>query len=384
MIAHEFNNLLTVIQGDVGLLQVARPGHVDRRRVLDQIMQASQRAATFTRQLLAFSRKQVLQPGRSTSPASCNAWMRSSVDSWARSSEIELDCPRIFRPSSPTKAGLEQILINLVLNARDAMPEGGAIQIGTSLAILDATAATANPDARPGRFIRLTVTDHGCGMTPQILERIFDPFFTTKDVGKGTGLGLSTIHGIVKQHDGWIEVTSQVGKGSTFKVFLPATREKPPTSPAKTADDPVPARGKGETVLLVEDEHALRDMAGTALKKRGYNVLKAGDGPQALQVWERASTPVDLLLTDMVMPCGMSGSALAKTLQARNPKLKVIFTSGYSPELMEEDSFPLQKVNFLPKPYDIHALFEAVRLCLDGGTLPPCEVHLAQSAGSTK
>jgi two-component system cell cycle sensor histidine kinase/response regulator CckA len=274
------------------------------------------------------------------------------------------------------EGGVEQILINLALNSRDAMPQGGAIEITTSAIVLDETAAASNPEARPGPFVMLTITDHGCGMDSQVLGRIFDPFFTTKDIGKGTGLGLSTIHGIVKQHEGWIEVESEVGRGSTFKIFLPACDASPSPSIKNNSDHNAPAEpGKGEIVLVVEDENAVRELACAALQKRGYQVLKAANGPQAVEIWERSASPVDLLLTDMVMPSGMSGGELAKILQTKNPQLKVLYTSGYSPEILRKDSLVIQGVNFLPKPYDFQVLLKAVRTCLDGGRLPQLELH---------
>jgi CheY-like chemotaxis protein len=244
------------------------------------------------------------------------------------------------------------------------------------LSVLDEAAAKSNPSARAGRFVWLAVSDQGCGMNSELLARIFDPFFTTKDVGKGTGLGLSTIQGIVKQHEGWVEVASQVGQGSTFKVFLPVCQQAaaPPTTASGVQRDSPSEPGKGETVLIVEGESAVRTLACVALKRRGYQVLDAADGRAALDVWNRSASQVDLLLTDMVMPGGMSGSALGKTLQARKPPLKVIYTSGYSPEMLREDSLLEQDVNFLPKPYELSALLKAVRLCLDGGKLPRFQV----------
>jgi CheY-like chemotaxis protein len=284
--------------------------------------------------------------------------------------KIDLNCPDELPSIFADEGGLAQVLTNLVLNARDSMPDGGVIHIETGLSVLDEATQASHREARAGRFVWLLVSDHGCGMGPQVLARIFDPFFTTKGVGKGTGLGLSTIHGIVKQHEGWIDVTSQVGLGSAFKLFLPAG-DKPACSPATTSaeDDSASEAGRGETVLVVEDEPAVRELACAALKSQGYQVIKAADGPDAVQIWEHCSEQIDLLLTDMVMPSGMSGDVLAKTLQSRNPRLRVIYTSGYTPEFMQKDSPLPREINFLPKPYDLHTLFKAVRLCLDGGTL---------------
>ena len=338
-IAHEFNNLLTVIQGDVGLLLAAKTGAADKPALLNQIMQASQRAATFTRKLLAFTHKQVVQ-ARPLDLSVVVLRMKKMLSQLiGENFEIQVDCPSGLPAILADKGGMEQTLINLVLNARDAMPAGGVIRFETGLSVLDEAAANSNPNARAGRFVWLAVSDHGCGMDSELLARIFDPFFTTKEVGKGTGLGLSTIQGIVKQHDGWVEVASQVGRGSTFKVLLPVCDQAaaPPTANGAQRDSPSEP-GKGETVLIVEDEPAVRTLARVALKKSGYQVLDAADGPMALDVWKRGASQVDLLLTDMVMPGGMSGGALVKTLQSRKAQLKVIYTSGYSPEIMREDS----------------------------------------------
>jgi PAS domain S-box-containing protein len=372
-IAHEFNNILTVIQGDVGLLQTANPSALDKKALLDQIMQASKRAASFTRQLLAFSRKQVLQPHLLNLSTVAQRTRKMLSRLIGEKYEVQLNCPNVLPSVLADEGGMEQILINLALNARDAMPDGGVIEVATGVAVVDESAAALNPEARPGRFVCLSVTDHGCGMGTQILARIFDPFFTTKDVGKGTGLGLSTIHGIVKQHEGWVEVTSEVGRGSTFKTFLAACDASPTAARAGSESAPAPEPGRGETILVVEDESAVRELACASLQKRGYQVLKAANGPQAVEVWNQNPTRVNLLLTDLVMPSGMSGHELARILQTRNADLKVIYTSGYSPEILKKDSALAQGINFLPKPYDLQTLLNAVRTCLDGGKLDPLD-----------
>jgi two-component system, cell cycle sensor histidine kinase and response regulator CckA len=381
-IAHEFNNLLTVIQGDVGLLQSANPSNIDRHALLDQIMQASQRAATFTRQLLAFSRKQVLQP-RVLNFHELVLRMKKMLSRLVGEKfDVQVHCEDDPLCVRADEGGIEQVLMNLVLNARDAMPNGGGVDIRAELVTLDENAAAKNPEARAGVFACLRVTDHGSGISPQVMSRIFDPFFTTKDVGKGTGLGLSTIHGIVKQHEGWVEVVSEIGKGSTFSVFLPACNDLPahPTSALKPV---APEAGKGEIILVVEDEIAVRELACVALRKRGYRVLDAANGPDAIEVWKNSPAQIDLLLTDMVMPNGMSGGELANDLVKRHPKLKIIYTSGYSSEILKQDSLLAQGINFLPKPYDLPELLKAIRLCLDGGKLPHYEVRSGQTQTTT-
>jgi nitrogen-specific signal transduction histidine kinase/FixJ family two-component response regulator len=376
-IAHEFNNILTVIQGDVGLLQTLNTSNVDKTVLLDQIMQASKRAATFTRQLLAFSRKQVLQPRLLNLSVLLERTKKMLSRLIGEKFEIRVNCPPEIPSVLADEGGMDQILINLALNARDAMPKGGAIEISTEVVELDKSAASANTEARPGRFVCLRVSDQGCGMNPQIIGRIFDPFFTTKDIGKGTGLGLSTIHGIVKQHEGWIDVTSEIGKGSTFRVFFPACSTTATSQQPVSADVSPAEPGKGETILVVEDETAVRELACASLQKRGYQVLKAADGPQAVEIWERNAERINLLLTDMVMPSGMNGSELSNILQLRNPQLKVIYTSGYSPEVLKKDSQVIQGVNFLPKPYDPQTLLRAVRTCLDGSK--PAQGEVSES-----
>jgi two-component system cell cycle sensor histidine kinase/response regulator CckA len=378
-IAHEFNNVLTVIQGDVGLLQTAGSNLADKGALLDQIMQASKRAAAFTRQLLAFSRKQVLQPHLLNLSVVVERTKKMIARLMGEKYEVQMQCARDLPSILADEGSMEQVLINLALNARDALPSGGNIEITTGVAELDAAAAARNSEARVGRFVCLTVRDNGCGMSPQVLARIFDPFFTTKDVGKGTGLGLSTIHGIVKQHEGWIDVTSEVGGGAAFKIHLPACNASPTAAAAATGGSlQLPAPGRGEIVLVVEDETAVRELASAALQKRGYLVLKAANGPQAIELWDRTADPIALLLTDMVMPCGMNGSELAKILQSRSPQLKVIYTSGYSPEVLKKDSIFTQGINFLPKPYDFQTLLTAVRTCLDGGKLMTAESRLGK------
>lgn len=368
-IAHEFNNILTIIQGDVGLLQTSGYTSQDDRALLDQIMQASQRAASLTSQMLAFSRKQALQPRQVPLSALVQRMQAMLSRLIGERYLIDQDCADDLPPILADESGIEQVVINLVLNARDALPEGGVIHVRTTVETVSETAARINPDARAGRFACLEVIDQGCGMDAHVLTRIFDPFFTTKEVGKGTGLGLSMIHGIVKQHEGWIEVMSEVNRGSIFKVFLPLAEAGAVPVTTHTETNAPAEPGKGETILVVEDEAAVRELAAAALKKRGYEVLKAADGPEALQVWAQFGRRIDLLLTDMVMPSGMSGGHLARALQAKHAELKVIYTSGYSPEIMREDSLLTRTTNFLPKPYDLKTLLKAVRLCLDGESL---------------
>jgi CheY-like chemotaxis protein len=258
---------------------------------------------------------------------------------------------------------MDQILLNLTVNARDAMPKGGRITIETSAAEFDKVTAIQSPQARAGAFACLSVTDTGYGIPPEILPRIFEPFFTTKEVGKGTGLGLATCFGIVQQHKGWINVYSEVGQGTTFRVYLP--RVSKASDEIALRSSPASIRGGDETILLVEDESALREVVRTTLSHLGYRVLGAGTGVEALEIWKQDHHAIRLLLTDLVMPGGLTGKDLADELLKQNPKLKVIYVSGYRAEFAARDLLLKEGVNFLAKPFESHKLAQAVRNCLD-------------------
>jgi two-component system cell cycle sensor histidine kinase/response regulator CckA len=258
---------------------------------------------------------------------------------------------------------MDQVLMNLAVNARDAMPKGGQLVIETSTVEFDESVRGQSPQARPGSFVCLSVGDTGCGIPPKNLLRIFEPFFTTKDVGKGTGLGLATVFGIVQQHQGWINVYSEAGHGTIFRIYLPRLAAK--SGPESGQPEPAAVRGGNETILLVEDEKALRASMCKALSQLGYRVLESVSGVETQKVWEQHREEIDLLLTDMVMPGGMTGRDLAKRLLQENQKLKVIYTSGYSVEVASRD-FPMEEgVNFITKPFGARKLAQTVRDCLD-------------------
>jgi CheY-like chemotaxis protein len=257
---------------------------------------------------------------------------------------------------------IEQVVMNLAVNARDAMPRGGQLTITSCSEVIGKGHARNNPEARTGQFACLVVADTGCGMDMETLNRVFEPFFTTKDVGKGTGLGLATVYGIVKQHDGWVEVTSTPRKGTTFKVYLPTLAVA--AEAEKKDARPVSVKGGQERLLLVEDEPALRKLASRVLQAYGYEVLAAADGLEALDEWSRQKGRIDLLVTDVVMPNGMSGKDLADRIRAHSPDLKVLYTSGYAFELSGLDLRQQSGCKFLPKPYLPSALAQAVRDCL--------------------
>lgn len=258
---------------------------------------------------------------------------------------------------------LDQVLMNLAVNARDAMPNGGRLRIETAEQVIEAEQARRHPEASPGRQVRISVSDTGGGIPPEILPHIFEPFFTTKAPGKGTGLGLATVFGIVQQHRGWLEVESQPGQGTTFHIFLPANEA------GTAAPDPEPTRarpiGGSETILLVEDDQAVRQVTQMLLVQHGYRVLEAADGVEALRLWREQEGRIDLLITDLVMPEGLGGRELAAQLRAQRPGLKVIFTSGYSAELAGRELTLGPGQAFLPKPCPPQQLLATVRTCLD-------------------
>ena len=271
-------------------------------------------------------------------------------------------------PQLPTVRGdtgmMEQVLMNLAVNARDAMPRGGQLAITTSAVRVSEDYARLHPDARPGFFVSLEVADTGTGMDAATMKRIFEPFFTTKEAGKGTGLGLATVYGIVKQHAGWIEVRSEVGQGTTFQIFFPAD-SRPREEQTEVITPATQLRGNGETILVVEDEPVLRDLAQLILQDCGYRVLQAGSGVEALTVWQQHQGAIDLLLTDVVMPDGLSGKDLAESLIGHKPALKIIFTSGYNVDDLGAEFVQREGAHFLQKPYSRFTVAKAVRDCLD-------------------
>jgi two-component system, cell cycle sensor histidine kinase and response regulator CckA len=363
-VAHDFNNILTVIQGYADCLLLRHEKDSSLANPLKQISAASRRAASLTRQLLMFSRKQVLQP----TIVDLNSVLRNLSNMLGRLLGEDIAIEARYGATLPLLEAdtgmIEQVVMNLAVNSRDAMPKGGQLLITTQALEVDAAYMHQHPEARVGKAVCLSVTDTGHGMERATLNRIFEPFFSTKEVGKGTGLGLATVYGIVKQHHGWIEVKSEVGKGTTFNIYLPATG-KNAVAVAETAPQPAQkmTRGRRETILLVEDEEILREWVKEVLLDNDYEVVEAANGVEALKIWEARNGKVDLLLTDMVMPEGMTGRELATQLRSREPGLKVIYTSGYSAEIMGTDD--LRDTPFLPKPYPAPQLTKLLRECLD-------------------
>ena len=361
-LAHDFNNLLTAITGYGDLVLGALPADDARRADVEEIRIAADRAAALTQQLLAFSRKQVLQPR----VLDLNVIVRNAEKLLRRLIGEHIAMEAVLDPAlgavkaDPTQ--LEQVIVNLAVNARDAMPQGGRLLLQTRNAQLDTGYTSEHSMVQPGEYVQLAVSDTGLGMDEQTKARLFEPFFTTKELGKGTGLGLSTVYGIVKQSGGYIWVYSELGCGTTFKVYLPLVEA------AATVDVPAPApeaapRGS-ETVLLVEDEPALRAVARRVLQRQGYAVLEAADGDAALALVATHQGPLDLLVTDVVMP-GLSGRDLADRLTAARPDLRVLFVSGYSGEALAHHGILDPDLAYLEKPFNPDALAIKVREVLD-------------------
>jgi PAS domain S-box-containing protein len=362
-VAHDFNNILTVIQGHVSLLQMGGTLNQMAGRSAQQIGQAAERAAALTRQLLTFSRRQVMQPRRLEMNEVVGNMSKMLGRILGEDIALRLHYCGESAVVEADSGMLEQVLLNLAVNSRDAMPKGGELTIRIMLHQIEASQLAHHPDARAGEFVCVTVKDNGYGIPPENLRRIFEPFFTTKEVGKGTGLGLATVYGILKQHQGWVEVESVVGQGTTFSVLLPRC-EGEVALPEEEETRRI--RGGKETILVVEDEAPVRELVCNLLAGHGYQILQAESGAKALELWNRCKDKVDLLLTDLVMPDRVSGRELAEKLWSERPKLKVIFTSGYSSDVAGKDFVLHQGFNYLQKPYHLHRLASAVRDCLDG------------------
>ena len=362
-IAHDFNNLLAVIMGHSDLIKsVLRKGDALAHDV-EQIRRASERAATLTRQLLAFSRRQFLQPqviDLNTLVGNLATMLRRLIGEHVQL-ELRLDADAGRVSADPGQ--IEQVVMNLTVNARDAMPQGGRVVLETAPVVLDQAFVTAHPGSTPGAHVRFSIHDTGCGMGPDVLSHLFEPFFTTKEPGRGTGLGLSTVYGIVKQHRGYIGVASEPGHGSTFSVYLPRVEAKP-AAERVVPREPLRPGGR-ETVLFVEDEVALRDLMHRVLTKGGYTVLAAGDGLEALALVEEHKRPIDLVVTDVIMP-RMNGPELASRLRARDPGIRLLYVSGYTADQLRSAQTDLgADATLLPKPFTSDGLLRRVREVLD-------------------
>jgi two-component system cell cycle sensor histidine kinase/response regulator CckA len=362
-VAHDFNNILAVIQMQAGLLKEGHNLSPEHDALADDIGHAVERAAALTRQLLLFSRKEVLRAQDLDLNQSIESVLKMLRRTIGEAVQMKLNLAAEPMWLHADAGMLDQVLLNLCVNARDAMPAGGQLLIETSGVEYSEEVASQSANVRAGAFVCLSVSDTGCGIPSESLSKIFEPFFTTKEVGKGTGLGLSTVFGIIEQHQGWINVDSEVGRGTTVRICLPRLSERPRRKYPEAALTSMP--GGNETILLVEDEPAVRNVTIRALTRLGYRVLDASNAFEALAVWKAHRDEIQLVLTDMVMPGGMNGIQLGAELLKDRPTLKVIYASGYSADVAGAD-FPLMDgVNFLTKPYDRARLAQTVRAMLE-------------------
>jgi signal transduction histidine kinase/CheY-like chemotaxis protein len=369
-VAHDFNNLLTAIRGYSDLLlEDLEPG--DRRRDdVDQIVDAANRASGLTKQLLAFSRRQPIARNVFTLDdvvAGTEKMLRRLIGE-----DVELTTvidPKTGRVYAD-RGQIEQVLMNLAVNARDAMPKGGQLRIQLASATFDENDPKRPVAAAPGRYVRLSMTDTGCGMSPEIVSHIFEPFFTTKEIGRGTGLGLSTVYGIVDEAGGAIEVDTTVGRGTTFHIYLPETSAMP-ESGRVDATATAPA-ASSETVLLVEDEAMVAKLVAGALEKAGYTVLRAANAQEALVVVHSCTAPIDLLLTDVVMP-GMNGRELADEVVTLRPDIRVLYMSGYTDDALLVRGVKTNSASFIQKPFSMPELTVKIREVLRARTITATE-----------
>jgi signal transduction histidine kinase len=367
-VAHDFNNLLTVINGysEFLLSQLNAPGPL--RSYAQEIRKAGERAASLTKQLLAFSRKQVTEPRvldlNTTIKDSAPFLQRLIGEDVALTTRLDGALGQVI--ADPDQIG--QVLMNLVVNARDAMPEGGKLDIETKNVEFASDNTAISPDTTPGRYVLVSVTDTGLGMDETTQLHIFEPFFTTKEAGKGTGLGLSTVYGIIRQSGGWIDVSSQVGSGTAFKLYLPRIDAGPMPERNETS---APTLGGSGTILLVEDQEAVRTLTKAVLRQYGYQVIEAFDGEEAIAVASRFSGQIHLLLTDVILP-GMNGKQVSERLKGLRPDMKVLFMSGYAADVIAHRGALDRGVALLRKPFSPEQLAAKVRDVL---------AHSPESAG---
>ncbi len=362
-IAHDFNNILCVLLMQLGLLQNAPQPAASLLEAFKDMERETLRARDLVRQLLTFCRKQAVEMHPLHLQELLRGLFKMLVRLLGEHITLKLEIPSGIPSVVADASMMEQMIINLCVNARDAMPQGGHLTLCVEETAINSEAAARHTERRMGNFVCLRVSDTGTGMDTETMPHIFEPFFTTKEPGKGTGLGLSSVYGIVQQHKGWIEVDSAPGKGSTFQVFLPASTE-PVVGRDEQTKKSVAAAGR-ESILIVEDETALRNLAVRLLRSRGYRVAEASNGRQAVELWEQNEGRFDLLLSDMIMPEGITGLDLARRLTGTNRELKVILSSGYGtgPDHLDDSAF--SGIVFLPKPYGPRDLYSAVRKCLD-------------------
>lgn len=362
-VAHDFNNLLMVMSSSAQLIQDDPDNKKSIDKYANQICHAAEKAASLTRQLLAFSRQQVMQPAI----IDLNGVVRDIGTMLPRvlgeDVRIAMELAHELDRTNADRSQVEQIIMNLAVNARDAMPEGGTLTIQTKNVELDQEYVNAHGvRGKPGAYVMLSISDTGMGMSQEVQSHIFEPFFTTKELGKGTGLGLATVYGIVKQSGGWIWVYSEIGNGSVFRIYLPSSRQEPLVE--QKAPEPIAHHGT-ETVLLVEDEEMLRKVTAEYLQRRGYQVLQAESGPQAQQILEQHEGDIDVLITDVVMP-GFAGTKLAELCLAKRPLIRIMIVSGYADRTTHHEA--VAGAVYLQKPFSLNTLAQRLRSLMTSGT----------------
>ncbi|RMF59231.1 MAG: response regulator, partial [Calditrichaeota bacterium] len=357
-IAHDFNNLLTVIEGYIELLKNKLGQEAGVGNYVTQMRKATEKAIALTRQLLTFSRRQIIQPKM----IDINQVIKELSKMLDRliGEHITL-ITNLNQEIGEIKADpgqMEQVLMNLVVNARDAMPKGGELIIETDQINLDRSYNRFHPDIEPGDYVMISITDNGIGMNEEVLQRIFEPFFTTKEKGKGTGLGLATVYGIVKQNNGHILVYSEVGKGTTFKIYFPAFKRR--KNVAVESNGQTSNTGGGQQILVVEDEYLVRELICDTLRNLGYRVLEAANGEQALKMCEHYAEQIDLVLTDLVMPV-MNGRQLVERLNKKFPNMRVLYMTGYDNNAITKQGMVIDDIEYISKPFSPQSLAKKLR-----------------------
>jgi nitrogen-specific signal transduction histidine kinase len=362
-IAHDLNNLLTPILGYAEMLDMRLPRGDERREDVQQIRRAAERARDLNRQLLAFGRKQMLE----LNPVDLRLVLTGAEKMLRRTIredvQIELVIPSPVGIVRADVGQIEMVLMNLAVNAQDAMPRGGVLTIGLQNTVVGEADAAGSPGMAPGPYVLLMASDTGIGMDRETQARVFEPFFTTKAPGRGTGLGLSTVYGIIKQHGGYVKVESRLGRGTTFRIYLPRIADLPETKQA-VSPPAEPNKGNGETILLAEDNEMVRNMTCRLLQDWGYTVLAAGTVEQAIEIVDTAAGPIHLLVTDVIMPT-MNGNELYQFLRPRRPGLKVLFMSGYASDVIAPHGVMDEGVQFIQKPFSSLALLRKVSQVLE-------------------
>jgi two-component system, cell cycle sensor histidine kinase and response regulator CckA len=360
-VAHEFNNLLQAIQGYTQYAMAALDDNEECKQDLQQVIKASERASILTRQLLGFSRREVLQFADLDPNTQVRDLIKLLQPLIGADIEVEMNLAEDIGLVHADAGHLQQLLMNLCVNARDAMPQGGKLLIKTENLVVSDELSELRRDLEPGRYLALSVTDNGCGMSAETKEHIFEPFFTTKGVGKGTGLGLPMVYGVVRQHKGTVRVYSELGLGTSFRIYLPTVDRGHSTLVERPQRN---SRGGNETILVAEDDPMVRDLAARILQRAGYHTIIAADGAEALQRFEEHHESISLAMLDMVMP-RLSGREVYQKIKASKPQMQFVFCSGYDPDMADAESLPKQALRIVQKPFEPEKLLDIIRDALD-------------------